>query len=89
MTDTDIDELFTNDAHNKRRTWRDRLTGQALADIERMETAMAKRGTPPNYVKVEAMLRAHGINITAQQIGAHYRNQGWRHNAPPPDHVEH
>lgn len=77
---TDIDHLFSNDHHEARRTWRDRLTGDALKAIETMEAAMHDRGTPPNYVKVEAMLKSFGVSVSAQQIGTYYRNQGWRHN---------
>lgn len=67
----DIDEIFgsTTDC------WRDRVTGDALADIEKIEARIEETRDRPSWTKIAEGLAEYGFSVTAVSVGNYYRKR--------------
>jgi hypothetical protein len=69
----DIDYLF--DASQNAKTWRDKVSGEALELCEAIEKRIEGTGKAPSWVRVADALAKHGVTTSASSVGGYYRKR--------------
>jgi hypothetical protein len=69
----DIDYLF--DAPGGAKTWRDKVSGEALELCEAIEKRIEDTGQAPSWARVSDALSKHGMTISPSAVGMYYRKR--------------
>jgi hypothetical protein len=69
----DIDYLF--DASQNAKTWRDKVSGEALELCEAIEKRIEDTGQAPSWVRVSDALSKVGVTASAGSVGMYYRKR--------------